>query len=111
MNCLIYWVLFNELLMNFNATTMPTRRHFLQKIALGASVLMAQPTLENLFPEKKKLGIALVGLGTYAVRQIAPALLETEHCVLRGIVTGSPEKVPIWCEKYNIPKQNVYNYQ
>ena len=90
---------------------MPTRRHFLQKITLGASVLMAQPTLENLLPEKKKIGIALVGLGNYANIQIAPALLETAHCRLRGIVTGSPEKVPIWCEKYNIPKQNVYNYQ
>ena len=90
---------------------MPTRRHFLQKITLGASVLMAQPTLENLFPEKKKLGIALVGLGNYANIQIAPALLKTEHCVLRGIVTGSPEKAAIWCKKYDIPKQNVYNYQ
>lgn len=50
-------------------------------------------------------------MGNYSNVQLAPALLETQHCVLRGIVTGSPEKVPIWCEKYKIPKQNVYNYQ
>ena len=58
-----------------------------------------------------KLGIALVGLGGYAGGQLAPALQQTEHCYLAGIVTGTPSKIPGWKEKYNIPDKNIYNYQ
>ena len=90
---------------------MTTRRDFIQKMTLGAGVFLSQPNIEKLFKPKEKLGVALVGLGNYSMRQLAPALLETEHCRLTGIVTGSPTKIPEWCEKYNIPKQNVYNYQ
>ena len=69
---------------------------------------------ENMVEQNKKagkLGIALVGLGGYAGGQLAPALLQTEHCYLAGIVTGTPSKIPIWKEKYNIPDKNIYNYQ
>ncbi len=58
-----------------------------------------------------KLGIALVGLGSYSTGQIAPALQLTDHCELRGIVTGSPEKIPVWQEKYNISDAGVYSYE
>lgn len=61
--------------------------------------------------KKGKLGIALVGLGGYAGGQLAPALLETEHCYLAGIVTGTPSKIPVWKEKYNIPDKNIYSYE
>lgn len=57
-----------------------------------------------------KLGVALVGLGYYSTNLLAPGLQQTEHCELRGIVTGSPEKIPVWQEKYGIPDGNVYNY-
>ncbi len=101
------------------------RRYFLQKIGFGAvaATLTTKLTAANSYrmaknattlerpSSDKKLGIALVGLGNYSNVQLAPALLETQHCVLRGIVTGSPDKVPVWCEKYQIPKKNVYNYQ
>ncbi len=58
----------------------------------------------------KKLGVALLGLGNYSEWQLAPALQFTQHCELRGIVTGSPEKIPKWQKRYNIPDRNVYNY-
>ncbi len=61
--------------------------------------------------QNKKLGIALVGLGTYAEGQLAPALLQTEHCYLAGIVTGTPAKISIWKEKYNIPEKSIYSYE
>ncbi len=57
-----------------------------------------------------KLGVALVGLGNYAEGQLAPALLQTEHCYLAGIVTGTPAKAIAWKEKYHIPAKNIYNY-
>lgn len=60
---------------------------------------------------QKKLGITLVGLGNYSEGQLAPALLETQHCYLAGIVTGTPEKAKKWRSQYNIPEMNVYNYE
>ena len=57
-----------------------------------------------------KLGIALVGLGTYSGEQLAPALEETKHCYLAGIVTGSPDKAEKWKKKYTIPDKNIYTY-
>jgi predicted dehydrogenase len=57
------------------------------------------------------LGVALVGLGKYSEKQLAPALLETTKCKLKGIVTGTPEKAKAWKKKYNIPDKNIYNYQ
>lgn len=61
--------------------------------------------------EEKKLGIALVGLGYYATHKLAVGLEETKYCELRGIVTGTPSKVPDWKKKYDINDANVYNYQ
>ena len=61
--------------------------------------------------QKKKLGIALVGLGGYSTNQLAPALQETENCYLAGIVTGTPSKATEWKAKYNIPEKNIYNYE
>jgi len=58
----------------------------------------------------KKLGIALVGLGQYSTEQLAPALQETKHCVLAGVVTGTPEKAEKWQKKYNLSPKNIYSY-
>lgn len=59
----------------------------------------------------QRLGVALVGLGSYATRQLAPALQETEKCYLAGIVTGTPSKADDWQAKYDIPSDNIYNYE
>ncbi len=60
--------------------------------------------------QKKKLSVCLVGLGNYSENLLAPALQLTEHCELRGIVTGSPEKIPLWQKRYGLADKNVYNY-
>lgn len=96
-----------------------SRRTFIRNVGLtGLALPLLPPALASGEPSKpysmaqnkSKLGIALVGLGGYATGQLAPALLQTEHCYLAGIVTGSPEKIPVWQEKYQIPDKNVYNY-
>ena len=61
-------------------------------------------------PLTSPLGVALLGLGNYASTQLAPALQLTEHCKLRGIVTGTPSKVPMWQDQYGIESANVYSY-
>jgi predicted dehydrogenase len=58
-----------------------------------------------------KLGIALVGLGNYSEKELAPALQETAHCYLAGIVSGSPEKIEHWKGKYNLPDDACYTYE
>jgi predicted dehydrogenase len=60
--------------------------------------------------KNQKLGIALVGLGRYSKGELAPALKETEHCYLAGIVSGSPEKAKDWRKKYDLKESNCYNY-
>ncbi|MEP3371640.1 MAG: Gfo/Idh/MocA family oxidoreductase [Maribacter dokdonensis] len=93
-----------------------TRRSFngLATKGLLGSALLANMPLANAFitnKNSKKLGVALVGLGSYSTYQLAPSLLDTEHCYLAGIVTGTKEKESVWQEKYNIPKENIYNYE
>lgn len=60
--------------------------------------------------ERKKLGVALVGLGTYSEEQLGPALKETEHCYLAGIVSGSEKKKKKWKKEYDIPEESIYSY-
>ena len=88
------------------------RRIFIQKAGiLAASATIAPNILLSANKAEKKLGVALVGLGYYSRDLLAPALQLTKNCELRGIVTGSPEKIPIWQQKYGIKDKNVYNYQ
>jgi len=91
------------------------RRKFLRDISFGIGATALAPAFSSraahVIPAEKKLGIALVGLGSYSSYQLAPALLQTRDCYLAGIVTGTPSKEKSWSEKYNIPKENIYNYQ
>ena len=73
-----------------------------------APVLILHFNLNNM--KNDKLGIAIVGLGSYGGGQITPALLQTEHCYLAGIVTGDASKAKQFKEQYNIPETNIYNY-
>ncbi|MDG3580964.1 Gfo/Idh/MocA family protein [Galbibacter pacificus] len=90
---------------------MINRRGFIKKSGLlVATSLLPYPAY--LFAQKKqKLGVALVGLGYYSTDLLAPALQLTKYCELKGIVTGSPEKIPTWQSKYAIKDGNVYNYE
>lgn len=88
------------------------RRTFVKQAAvISAAAFSPHVLLAATRKKKSKLGVALVGLGYYSTDLIAPSLLKTQHCELKGIVTGSPAKIPIWQEKYGIADKNVYNYQ
>ncbi|MTB49975.1 Gfo/Idh/MocA family protein [Lewinella sp. W8] len=102
------------------------RRRFLRQSAAAAAGLILTPAMlacgqrntnPNAAPataptsdKNRKVGVAILGLGGYARGQIAPALQLTEHCELRGLITGSPEKLPQWQEQYGIRDENVYTY-
>lgn len=60
----------------------------------------------------KKLGYALVGLGSLSEHQIAPALFEkTKLCKLTALVSGKPDKAKAWAQKYGLPERNIYTYE
>src|ERR1700761_398047 len=90
-----------------------SRRGFIRAGAIGAGALALTPALSalTLSSPQKKLGIAIVGLGTYAGGQIAPALQHTKDCYLAGLVSGHPTKAAEWAAKYNIQPKNIYNYE
>lgn len=97
---------------------MPSRRSFLHTLSMGigagfTSRLHASLPIISGFPEipaDKKLGIALVGLGSYAKNQLAVALEHTRNCYLAAICTGTPAKASEWSKKYQIPQTHIYNY-
>jgi glucose-fructose oxidoreductase len=88
--------------------TQLSRRRLLQGLAGASASSLILPAWAA--KPKKKIGVALLGLGGYSRDLLAPGLQLTEHCELRGIVTGSPEKIPEWQKKYGIKDKNVYTY-
>ena len=90
-----------------------SRRNVIKTLALSSGSILLSPKIlrsASLY-KKDRLGIALVGLGYYSTDLLAPALQQTKHCYLAGIVTGTPSKAETWKEKHNIPEKNIYNYQ
>jgi predicted dehydrogenase len=71
----------------------------------------AQPRKEVLPIDRKKLGVALVGLGTYSENQLGPALTETTYCRLSGVVSGDAGKCERWRVQYNLKDKSLYNYE
>lgn len=86
-----------------------TRRDFLSASAAAA---FASPLLLQIQAQEseRKLGVALIGLGSLSTHQIAPALQKTRFCRLAGVVSGTPAKIQAWQEKYGIPPANCYSY-
>jgi predicted dehydrogenase len=92
---------------------LPSRRDFLKTSVLTAA---STPFWGALAPKAgaaeadKKLGFALVGLGSLSTNQLAPALQKTKHCRLTAIVTGTPDKAERWKAQYSLPDKSIYNY-
>jgi glucose-fructose oxidoreductase len=98
-----------------------SRREFLRQISIGTAAVAggiglaahAQDQSPSTPPKsgaKKKLGVALLGLGRYASGELAPALQMTKNCELVGAISGHPEKLAAWQKQYNLPEKNLYNY-
>jgi glucose-fructose oxidoreductase len=89
-----------------------SRRRFIGQLSAAAAVALATRVSRaaDAPPTSKKLGVALLGLGSYATNQLGPALRKTEHCRLAGVVTGDREKGKRWAREYGFPERNVYGY-
>lgn len=95
-----------------NSAISTSRRAAIKTLAAGSAVMLFSPNtlLAATRSKKDKLGVALVGLGYYSTDLLAPALQQTKHCYLAGIVTGTPAKAEAWQKQYNLPAKNIYNY-
>lgn len=80
------------------------------KLAVGATVGSMFAKAQEPGGEAKKLGWALVGLGSLSKNQIAPALQKTKLAKLSAVVTGTPAKGVEWREKYGLAEDKVYDY-
>lgn len=87
------------------------RRQFVQYASAGLAASAAYLSPIGVASARRKVGVALVGLGYYSRGLLAPALQSTQYCELRGIVTGSPDKIPAWQKRYGIPDKNIYSYE
>ncbi len=59
----------------------------------------------------RKVGFALVGLGSLATNQIAPALLKSKYCSLAAVVSGDSQKLQRWGTQYKLPQNCLYSYE
>jgi len=88
-----------------------SRRRFVGQLSAAAAAMALMPRFAFGADEPtKKLGIALVGLGSYATNQLAPAIKKSKHWYLAGVVTGDPEKGKKWARKYGFPEKNIMGY-
>ena len=95
-----------------------SRRRFLKELSGLGAAAWAAPLLSGAggaaaqtAEPGKKLGFALVGLGSLSGNQIAPALFQrTKLCALTGLVSGHPDKAREWAKRYAVPEKNIYDY-
>ncbi len=88
---------------------MSTRRAFLAasaaSFAAAAFPLRAQSTAGG-----KKLGVALVGIGSLTMGQILPAFAKASLVRPVALVSGHPEKAGQQAAKYHLDPRNIYTY-
>jgi len=113
--CLLCTTATSELEMNPNFQPTNSRRKFIRTAALGAGSLLTtglagQSTKSISSGIDKRYGVALVGLGQYAMGELAPALQFTKNAHLTGFASGTEEKRVHYGSQYKVPASNIYNY-
>ena len=98
-----------------------SRRGFIGKIGQGLALVTAAGTLlkktaaqQGLVvpePPGKKMGWAIVGLGSLSIHQILPAFAKCEKSKPVAFVSGHPDKANKLALRYGINPKNIYNYQ
>lgn len=78
--------------------------------AAGLAMLPGAATLAQGAGDRK-LGYAIVGLGSYATRQIMPAFAQCRNARIAALVSGTPEKLARYGAEYGVPATHHYNYQ
>ena len=96
-----------------------TRRRFLARTGQGLVATNALGTLlaarahaqQVPEPPGKKLGWAIVGLGSLSINQILPAFAKSEKSKVVALVSGHPDKAAKLAARYGVKDKGIYNYQ
>ena len=96
-----------------------TRRGFIAKVGQGfvlanvAGTLLKSADAQLVVPDPpgKKLGWAIVGLGSLSINQILPAFAQCEKSKVVALVSGHPDKANKLALRYGVNPKNIYNYQ
>src|SRR5215475_2672060 len=96
-----------------------TRRGFMTRVGQGlmaanaAGVLLKDAAAQLVVPEPpgKKLGWAIVGLGSLSIHQILPAFAQCEKSKVVALVSGHPDKAAKLAARYGVNPKSIYNYQ
>jgi len=96
-----------------------SRRNFLKTAATAAGVAAAplaaasRAAAQVRVPEPpgKKLGWAVVGLGSLAINQILPAFAKCEKSKVVAFVSGHRDKADKLAARYGVEAANIYNYE
>lgn len=79
-------------------------------MAAGVAPFLSQAMAQS--SDKKKLGLAIVGLGGYATHNIAPEIASCQQVRLAAVVTGDPEgKGKQWAKQYQFEESSIYDYE
>jgi len=96
-----------------NRSTNPdlSRRRFLAHTAAVAAALAIRPTFSQAQTDTpKKLGYAIVGIGSLSMHQILPGFANAKLCRPVALVSGHPDKAQQQAAIYGIDPKNIYNY-
>ena len=96
-----------------------TRRGFITRVGEGVlAANLTAPLLKSAHaqlrvpdPPGKKLGWAIVGLGSLSINQILPAFAKCEKSKVVAFVSGHPDKANKLALRYGVNPKNIYNYQ
>jgi predicted dehydrogenase len=96
-----------------------TRRGFLVKVGQGlaaanvAGTFIPTTTAQQLVPDPpgKKLGWAIVGLGSLSINEILPGFAKCEKSKVVALVSGHPDKANKLALRYGVNQEYIYNYQ
>ena len=96
-----------------------TRRGFMTKVGGGllaanvAGALLKDAAFAQRVPDPpgKKLGWAIVGLGSLSINQILPAFAKCEKSKVVAFVSGHPDNANKLALRYGVDPKNIYNYQ
>ena len=96
-----------------------TRRGFIKKVGQGllvanvAGTFLKHAAAQLVVPDPpgRKLGWAIVGLGSLSINQILPAFAKCEKSRVVAFVSGHPDKANKLALRYGVSPKNIYNYQ
>ena len=79
-------------------------------ILVGATALAATSGGFKAAAQERKIGYAMVGLGSYGLGVILPQFANCQYSRVTALVSGDPAKARAAAQRYGVPERSVYSY-